>query len=235
MKKLLIPAAIALSFLGLTSVSVKAATLSATNFERLNLGAKIVGPLGPNVNADLIDKSGNDIGDLSSSVACPAGFASCLPPTNKAGTIYTYVHEVIAGVNLPEKEAGTNNSVGFRLNFAALGFNGIAGYDFSEAASALGTDNEPILRKSSSDSLVWRIPDLSEWTKGEKITFFWQTTQAPVGPTGSYGLLSNDSSARAFGPRPSALASADVPEPGAIAPLALLSVGLLVKRRTSKA
>ncbi|MEO1387564.1 MAG: exosortase, PEP-CTERM interaction domain protein [Cyanobacteria bacterium J06634_6] len=242
MKKVLLStAAIALGITLLpfsAQVSAQAATLTVTDFDQLVLGAKIVGPVGPEVETTFLNDAGDGIGDLSSSVSCPAGFAACVPPENPAGTIYTYVHEVTPGVDLPNDAPFPNPAVvipvddaaGFRLNFVPAGFNGVVGYSVSEAEAALGAGNLPAVSETLDGNLVWRVPDLSEWNQGEKITFFWQTTQNPSGPGGSYGVFGPDGTGSAAGPLPTPIASTDVPEPGAIAPLALLSLGLLLKR-----
>ena len=78
-----------------------AAEALARNFEAgdfldLQLGAKIVGPQGEEVESALANAEGN-FADLRSFVACPAGMAVCDPATAPQDTIYTYVHVVYAG------------------------------------------------------------------------------------------------------------------------------------------
>ena len=241
MKKVLMPAA---AIAGVATVllapfSVQAATFTPADLDQLTLGAKIVGPVGPEVETSLINSSGEGLGDLSSSVSCPAGFASCVPPENPAGTVYTYIHEVTPGVDFPNDppfaEPDTVLPVtaaqSFSLDFPASGFNGVAGYSFSEAEAALGTDNAPTVEETEGGGLTWRIPTLAEWSDNEKISFFWQTSQNPSGPGGTYRLGTSDQSGTGAGPLPTPVAVESVPEPGAIAPLTLLGLGLLLKRR----
>lgn len=242
MKRLLIPAAI----IGLVSIAApqaQAATFAPTDLDSLSLGAKIVGPVGPEVETTFVNASGEGIGDLSSSVSCPAGFSSCLPPANPAGTLYTYIHQVTPGVDFPNDPPFPAPGVvlpvegveAFRLNFPASGFNGVAGYSFSEAAAALGDTSNLTVEEANDGSLVWRAPADAGWDTSETISFFWQTTQNPSGPGGIYGLLGDGQSGTANGPVPTPVVVAppatEVPEGSAITPLALLGLGLLIQRR----
>jgi len=75
----------AAALLVLTSIlpamdTASAAPVAATDLDGLALGAKIVGPVGPEVDTTFINAAGDGIGDLTSSVSCPAGVASCIPP-----------------------------------------------------------------------------------------------------------------------------------------------------------
>ncbi|MEL6603706.1 MAG: exosortase, PEP-CTERM interaction domain protein [Cyanobacteria bacterium J06614_10] len=233
---------------GLLPMAAQAAALvpqdiDPQDFDQLNLGAKIVGPVGPEVEATFINAEGEGIGDLVSSVACPTGFVSCVPPQNPAGTTYTYIHVVTPGVDFPndppfpapETVLPLSETEVFRLAFPATGFNGVAGYSFSEADSALGSENEPTVEATEEGGLAWRIPTLAEWSSGERITFFWQTDRNPSGPGGTYGLAGTDAdgdaqSGTAAGPLPMLFRANRVPEPSAIAPLALLGASLLTLR-----
>ena len=85
------------------SAVTNAAFIVATDLSTLSLGAKIVGPVGPDVETTLTfnDIGGNLVGiaDLSSSVSCDARFADC-SITAVAGfsdVIYTYQHQIIPG------------------------------------------------------------------------------------------------------------------------------------------
>lgn len=193
-----------------TSTLSVATPITSVDFYSLNLGAMISGPVGPEVEVSLLNPDGNSLGDLRSSVSCPEGFATCIPADNDAGTIYTYVHTIIPGVDNPNDAPFLNPATilpfddvaGFSLGFEAIGFNGIAGFGFSDASTAgisfdidLNIDNE----------LVWST-DSDGWDTGEEITFFWQTTQAPSGPTGVYNVSNNLDSASGIGPLPTPLA-----------------------------
>ncbi|MEL6816148.1 MAG: exosortase, PEP-CTERM interaction domain protein [Cyanobacteria bacterium J06598_3] len=244
MKRLLLPVAI-LGLVGLAAQQAQAAAFAPTDLDSLALGAKIVGPVGPEVETTFVNDSGDGIGDLVSSVSCPAGFSSCLPPTNPAGTLYTYIHQVTPGVNFPNDPPFPAPGVilpvegveAFRLNFPAAGFNGVAGYSFAEAATALGESNSLTVEEAGDGSLVWRAPADAGWDTNETISFFWQTTQNPSGPGGIYGLLGDGQSGTANGPLPTPVVVAppatEVPEGSAIAALTLLGLsGLLLKRQT---
>ena len=73
-----------------------AAALEAGDFANLELGAKIVGPQGPEVKTTLSNEAGI-FADITSYVACPAGMSTCDPATAPRGTVYTYVHIVYPG------------------------------------------------------------------------------------------------------------------------------------------
>ncbi|GAA3960517.1 hypothetical protein GCM10022278_18290 [Allohahella marinimesophila] len=94
----------------------------------------------------------------------------------------------------------------FELGFEAYGFNGVAGYDFSEADLA-GVNFS--IDQGASGSLAW-IADGQGWGTGEAITFFWQSTQAPAGPGGLYSISNPTGSGAGAGPVPVATV---VPEP----------------------
>lgn len=204
--------------------SAAAVTIEATNLDGLSLGVKIVGPVGPDVETSFVNGSGEAVGDLSSSVSCPGGFSACVPPDNPAGTIYTYIHVVTPGVDLPNDPPFPAPDVSipfdqvteFALGFPATGFNGVAGYSFGEAVGALVTDAAISIDLGTDDILTWTLPDASEWGTGETISFFWQTTQPPSGPGGSFGISNaSGQGLAAGGPIPAAIPVV-VPEPGTL-------------------
>ncbi len=235
MNKKFLPIFIAFSLFGLSAQKANAASLIPTNFDDLNLGATIVGPVGPEVETSLVNTSNQGLGDLTSSVSCPPGFTSCVPPENPAGTIYTYVHQVTPGVDfpndapfpLPENTIAFNDVQQFSLGFDAAGFNGIAGYSFSQAENVLGSDGSFDIEQLDNGSLVWNVSGGENWdtnnSNPETITFFWQTTQAPSGPGGTYIASNNSTSGSGNGPLPTPVQS--VPEHNGI--LGLLAVGAL--------
>lgn len=221
--------------LGLAANSADALNIAPTDLGSLNLGAKIVGPVGPTVDTTLVNAGGNGLGDLTSSVSCPAGFSACLPPTNPAGTIYTYIHEVTPGVNFPNDAPFPapvttlpfNGVREFSLTFAAEGFTGIAGYNFSQATAALGAGNSFSIKQLADRTLSWSTNQNSDWNSGETVSFFWQTTQAPSGPGGIYSISNPLDSGLANGPLPTAVAVTN-PDDVAIpeGPVSLLSTVL---------
>ncbi|MEO0378615.1 MAG: exosortase, PEP-CTERM interaction domain protein [Cyanobacteria bacterium P01_A01_bin.17] len=206
-----IPSSIALAGL-ISSISLPAAavTVTATDLDSLSLGPTIVGPVGPTVDTTFITADERGIGDFMSSVSCPAGFTVCTPPTNPAGTIYTYRHQVTPGIDLPNDPPfpspnsllPLSNTRDFQLDFGAAGFNGVAGYSFSDAEAALNDGVEIRIEQLDDGRLAWRLPENSGWDTNESLTFFWQTTQSPSGPDGSYTLASESELGSAQGPLP---------------------------------
>lgn len=189
------------------------------DFSSIDLGEVIVGPLGSVVSDDFTTVSSQDIGDLNSSV-----FA------NSATGLFTYTHQVTPGVD---------NINSFAVNFPATGFNGIAGYNFSESNSAGGngeeTDFEIVSNDNTDETITWNIPDGTEsfFDAGETITFFWQSTLRPVGPFGTYSLDSGSSLGNAIGPTPNAPVPEPVNEPRSLGLLTCL--GFLVITNSIKA
>ena len=206
--------------------TAEAADVTPVDLDVIALGAKIVGPVGPEVQTTFVNENGQGIGDLESSVSCPDGFADCTPATNPAGTVYTYVHTVIPGVDLandppfpaPGEVIDFNDVTGFKLTFAAAGFNGVAGYRFADADAALGDQSTVAIEHLPDGSLSWSVSN-DEWDTGEAITFFWQTTQSPSGPGGQYQISDGAVTGLGAGPLP-----IPVPEPGTIGVFIALAV-----------
>ncbi len=131
-----------------------------------------------------------------------------MPSDNPSGTIYTYSHTVIPGLDKPNDQPfpqpstvlALDDSTRFELGFEAAGFNGVAGYDFGEADTA-GVSFT--IEQTESGELVW-MADSEDWDTGEPITFFWQTTQQPVGPNGIYSISNSTSHGAGKGPVPAA-------------------------------
>lgn len=222
--------------LGLTTVRVDAQAITPVDLGGLVLGAKIDGPVGPEVNASLVNSSVADqsLGDLVSSVSCPDGLGVCDPSSNPPGTIYTYIHTVTPGVDSandgpfaqPATVAATNGVTEFRLAFSAQGFNGVAGYLFSDATTALGGADGLDIEQLADGSLLWTVSgSTSGWDTAQPISFFWQTTQPPSGPGGVYSISNGIVSGSGAGPLPTV-----VPEPSCLVVLTVLG-GLLGRRR----
>lgn len=198
------------------SAATNAAFIVATDLSTLSLGAKIVGPVGPDVETTLTfnDTRGNLVGiaDLISSVSCDARFTddcSITAATGSSDVIYTYQHQIIPGVDLendppfpsPDIVVPFNGVTEFRLQFPAHGFNGVAGFDFGQVNTAIGNTNIGI-EQLADGSLVWTLPSGSGWDTNESITFFWQTTQRPSGPGGVYAATNQTLSGAGNGPIP---------------------------------
>ncbi|WP_447968663.1 PEP-CTERM sorting domain-containing protein [Nitrospira sp. M1] len=226
-----------LSLLMLTAAHVGAVSIAPTDLDPLTLGARIVGPVGPTVDTSLVNAAGESVGDLQGSVSCPTGFAACVPPVNPAGTIYTYVHEVTPGVDFPNDPPFPQPAVvvpfedvmEFSLGFPAEGFNGEAGFSFSDTETALETGGEFSVELLSDNSLQWTANGVG-WGTGETIAFFWQTTQPPSGPGGVYVASNGITSGIGAGPLPTP-APAPIPEPATFGLMLLGSVALLIGRR----
>ncbi|MBF2017824.1 MAG: exosortase, PEP-CTERM interaction domain protein [Rivularia sp. T60_A2020_040] len=226
----------ALTLLSLFPQKANAASIIATNFDNLSLGAAIVGPVGPFVETSLINANNQGLGDLKSGVFCPAGFTSCVPPQNPQGTIYTYVHQVTPGVDFPndapfpfpENIIPFNDVSQFSLGFNASGFNNVVGYSFSQAENALGSDGKFKIKQLDDGKLIWTVSGGEGWNTNtsnpETITFFWQTTQPPSGPGGTYIASNNNTLGSGAGPLP--IPVQKVPEHNGI--LGLLAVSTLL-------
>tara|TARA_R110002073_G_scaffold334758_1_gene524984 strand:+ start:588 stop:1136 length:549 start_codon:yes stop_codon:yes gene_type:complete len=152
------------------------------------------------------------IADLSSSVSCDARFAADCSATAVAGVsdvTYTYQHQIVPGVDHPndspfsppDSVVPLDGVTEFRLQFPAHGFLGVAGFDFGQAALAIGGTVISI-EQLDDGSLVWKLPNDSGWDTGENITFFWQTTQRPSGPGGVYAVTNQALSGVGNGPIP---------------------------------
>ncbi|MCA1749443.1 MAG: hypothetical protein ABR601_04595 [Parasphingopyxis sp.] len=182
--------------------------VAPTDFTSLTLGGAVQGPLGPEVEASLV--SGDvALGNISSSVYCPSGMAACDPENAAEGTIYTYVYRIRPGFDgpndegfaMPERVVPVERAQNFALGFPAHGFTGVAGFDVAEARNALA-DGFNVVISCSDGILSWSLPAEAGWSTGETITFFWQTTQPPVGPEGEYRFAGDGREATGRGPMP---------------------------------
>lgn len=196
-----------------------AAPPAAGDFGELKLGAKIVGPQGPEVQGALTNAAGT-FADIRSFVACPEGMDPCDPKTAPAGTIYTYVHVVIPGTNLTKNADGVSTEqgnpgdvnhvervTGFRSLRKVSGFTGSAGYSFAEAKNAMGSEGEVGLM-CDKGQLVWRMGGGTRWNFKEPITFYWQSTVPPAGPAEAYAIEADFTQATGTGPFPGVAAGA---------------------------
>lgn len=189
-----------------------AEALPAGDFLDLQLGARIVGPQGPEVKGRLANEEGA-FADITSYVACPAGMDPCDPASAPAGTIYTYVHTVYPGEdNDPASGSGMGNDAStvetaeaFRMTMPSHGFTGRAGYSKDEARAAIATAD--IVITCHEQGLAWTIEEGDggdQWAQGEPITFWWQSTLPPAGPAEAYEIFANYTAASGPGPHPPA-------------------------------
>lgn len=190
-------------------------TLVAADLKDMQLGAKIVGPQGPQVTTVITASDGTTMGQIVSYVACepgkttegdpvpPTENAECDPEAQPEGAIYTYVHTI--GLGRPDMEAPDPADVPatmvFRMIKPAAGFNNVIGFDAAQAQQTLGEKGE-IKVQVEDGSLIWRVVAGDGWQDGENLTFFWQSTRPPAGPDEAYQLRIDDRTALATGPFP---------------------------------
>ena len=194
-----------------------ARNIEAVDFLDLQLGAKIAGPQGEEVESALGNDEGN-FADMRSFVACPAGTKVCDPATMPAGTVYTYVHVVYPGEdNEPDSGSGEGNdssdverATAFRMTRPATGFTGAAGYSKDEAMAAIGPKADIVIT-CDEGALVWTVSagdGGDQWEQAEPLTFWWQSTVPPAGPEHAYSITANYTPATGSGPYPGADAQA---------------------------
>ena len=187
--------------------------LEPVDFMDLQLGAKIVGPQGPEVKSRMTNADGA-FADITSYVACPAGMDECDPATAPEGTIYTYVHIVYPGEdNDPDTGSGEGADASnvetmeaFRMTMPSHGFTGRAGYSFAEAGGALGPVGAVVI-SCHEQGIAWTVEEGDggdQWGQAEPITFFWQSTLPPAGPSEAYEVFANYTAATGPGPYPAA-------------------------------
>ncbi len=188
------------------------------DFADLQLGAKIVGPQGPEVKTSLSNEAGI-LADITSYVACPAGMDPCDPKTAPEGTIYTYVHTVFPGEDMdPDSGAGAGpddihveRATAFKMNSPAHGFTGQAGFSKAGAIAAAGQTVQVIVTCDDSGALIWTVDaggGGDQWQDAEPMTFYWQSTLPPAGPAPSYEIRADSVSGTGDGPYPAADANA---------------------------
>lgn len=180
----------------------------------LQLGAKIVGPQGPEVKTSLTNEAGV-LADITSYVACPAGMEECDPKTAPDGTIYTYVHIVYPGEDMdPTTGAGDGPddidveiATAFKMTAPAHGFTGVAGFSKAEAIAAAGEKVQVVVTCEEDGSLIWTVnagDGGDQWEDAEPLTFWWQSTLPPAGPASNYEIRANEVSGTGDGPYPAA-------------------------------
>ncbi|MXO90170.1 hypothetical protein [Pontixanthobacter aquaemixtae] len=190
-----------------------AAALPVGDFMDLKLGAKIVGPQGPEVTGTL-DSAEGSFADIRSYVACPAGMDPCDPKTAPEGTIYTYVHVVYPGEdNEDDTGSGEGNdssdveqATSFRMLRPAHGFTGSVGYSKAEALAAIG-EKADIVVTCLDGAIIWSVNPGDagdQWEQAEPMTFYWQSTLPPSGPAPAYSIKANYTEAAGSGPYPAA-------------------------------
>ena len=181
--------------------------LAPADLDLSTLGARIVGPQGDEVET-LLSAGNREIGKMVSFVACPEGVTECVPGDMPADTIYTYVHQVTLA-DAPQVEDQPEDGPEvlespptlFRMTNEAHGFNRAVGYSNAQAMNALGSE-DAISITSDGGRLIWRVTEGEGWKPGSTITFWWQSTLPPAGPSDAYLLEIDGNQAAAKGPFP---------------------------------
>ncbi|WP_324827493.1 hypothetical protein [Qipengyuania zhejiangensis] len=184
--------------------------LVAADLDISALGARIVGPQGPEVET-VLSAGNRQVGLMTSFVACPEGTQECVPGAMPEGTVYTYVHRVtLADVDdgaeeQPQPEDGPEVAEApptlFRTTHKAHGFTGALGYTSAEAATALGSP-DALTTTLDNGHIIWRVTSGEGWQPGATITFWWQSTMPPAGPADAYLLEVDGNQSIARGPFP---------------------------------
>ncbi|MEM8726153.1 MAG: hypothetical protein AAGE86_11595 [Pseudomonadota bacterium] len=191
-----------------------ATAIDPGDFADLELGAKIVGPRGPEVKTSLANSEAI-MADITSYVACPAGMDECVPADAPEGTIYTYVHTVYPGEDMDAStgagdgpdDAHVENAEAFMMTQPAHGFTGTAGFSKAEAVAAAGESVDVILTCGDDGGLTWVVnagDGGNQWEDAEPLTFYWQSTLPPAGPVSAYAIRANGVSGEGEGPLPAA-------------------------------
>lgn len=172
--------------------------ITAVDFDSLKLGAKIIGPRGPEVKVDFTigDRL---IGKATSYVACPEAIDECNPKELPANTVYTFVHQISIGSGDNAADDTAINADAFSMDQPSYGYNGVSGYSFTQAQSALG-DVSNINISCSVAALKWSID--GKWNEGDILTFFWQSTLPPIGPANNYSISTDLGDSVGAGPYP---------------------------------
>ncbi len=181
---------------------------AALDFDTLELGGKIVGPVGPEVQASLATDLAA-IGDIVGYVACVKGTDTCDPKTAPKSMVYTYVYTVTPGVDLPNDDKfpqpeaidPVTKATAFKMVLPALGYTGVAGYSKDQARDALGADGAFTVT-CNAEGLTFELANGTEWSTGEPITFFWKSTLPPKGPMDAFLLEADGKTGIGAGPSP---------------------------------
>lgn len=167
-KNLLMFAAVTVT-LALMTAPAGAILITPTNFNGLSFGAQIRPETRPPdyLERDIITASpppgeSSTMGTIGSQVFLNAG-------------IFTYVFRIAPTVR---------NISAVNTSFSALGFNGVAGYSFSNATDA-GTSFDILYNDTTDQRLAWLVPEddagnLIVWGNMQPITFFFQSTLPPA-------------------------------------------------------
>ena len=148
-----------------------AITITETNLDTFTLGVLIPPPTSDDF---ITGVTSDDIGDLNNEVWF-----------NAATGLYSYVHQVIPALLQDDNER-------FATEFAPIGFTGIAGWSFLDAAGAGGTgdDTDFAITESGLAFVRWTHSGafVDQWDAAEAITFFYVSMRPPGLPNALYNL-----------------------------------------------
>jgi len=189
-KPFLILLLITLSILTFGYGRVEATPITPTDFDSIDPGQVFAGPLTGDFITSPVEGS-KDVGDATNIVYFKDG-------------LYTYTESVTPQMN---------NISEFNTGFSPQGWNGVAGFSFSQAnTTGVGSGNINI-SQDPDGTIDWNLTN-PNFDSGETITFFFQSTLPPG--LGVYNLIDHSVGAT--------ISYAPTPEPTT---LLLLSSGLL--------
>jgi hypothetical protein len=213
MRKNLLMAVAAAATMAVMTAPAGAILITATDYD----SAAFQASLGAQIPPTLV----NSIITASPPPGEPSNMGTLTSQVFRNGNIFSYVFNIAPAVQ---------NISGVNTGFAALGFNGVAGYSFSNATAG-GTSFDILYNDTTDLRLAWLVPEdddgnLILWGNTQPITFFFQSTLPPGG--GAYNLIN-----RVVGSGVGyASAPAPVPEPGTLmlVGFGLAGVGALGRR-----
>ena len=192
--------------------------VTAINLLDIDLGVRVVDPYTENFLTPP-NTGSHDIGDLTGEA-----WKKSSPGTPD---VYTYIYTVLPGIK---------NFSEFNTGFAVSGFNGIAGYLFSDIpAGAANPDGSGafLISHDPDGTLDWNVPSgVGVWrtTPLYSIQFFFQSTDAPSQEgEGTFGVFAGIiGTSTSIEPKPEA-----VPEPSSLLLLGsgLIGLGWSARRR----
>jgi len=190
-----------------------AGAISGTDYDTIAAGSLVAGPTTTTFQAwDPVTSSFNNMGDLTGRVF------------NNNGT-YTYEMTVTPTVD---------NISEFNTQFSVLGFNGVAGWSYSDASSAggTGTSGDVNVTVDPDGTIDYNVnPNSAFFGSGESITFFFQSTLPPTQML-AYGLINHQNGAALNWAPGRGGEGQGIPAPAALpAGMALLGLVGAIRRR----
>lgn len=157
--------AVIMGAVALLAQAVSAAPIVAINYDTI-IATQGTQVSGPSVDTFINLGTPSDVGTLTNTVFF-----------NDNTGVYTYVHLV--------NPTNSQDFSEFNTGFAPLGFNGVAGYSFSQAAS-IGVSFNVVV--GDDGTIDWETTTEADWDAGESVTFFFQSDRAPT-TGGRYNII----------------------------------------------